>query len=345
MSTPESQLSRYSAHMSVRPPSPDRNRPPAEPGPLGLVQAAVISRRYFLEGRSKVEIAEEFGMSRFKVARILDQALETGLVRIEIGLPAALDADLSDRLRTAYGLHHALVITTPDEPEPELRAHLGEVAAGLLTELVVEGDVVGIAWGRTMTATTAALRSLARCTVVQLTGAVGSVGVTEDSVETLRSVAAVSGGPAFPIYAPLILDDPEAAATIRRQPHVAEAIRLFDLLTKAVLAIGSWDPPNSQLREALSAADRSALEERHVRAEICATLLDDQGVPVAPELGERAIAISGAQLKRIPEVIAVAGGRSKTAAVLAVLRAGFITSLVTDRTVARYLLEAKAATS
>jgi DNA-binding transcriptional regulator LsrR (DeoR family) len=327
--------------MSVRSRTSDQARSQPEPGPLGLVQAAVISRRYFLEGRSKVEIADEFGMSRFKVARILDQALASGLVRIEIGLPAALDADLSDRLRTAYGLHHALVITTPDEPEAELRAHLGEVAAGLLSELVVEGDVVGIAWGRTMTATTAALRSLARCTVVQLTGAVGSVGVTEDSVETLRSVAAVSGGPAFPIYAPLILDDPETATAIRRQPHVAEALRRFDLLSKAVLAIGSWDPPNSQLREALAPADRALLEKLHVRAEICATLLDDSGTPVAPELGERSIAISGTQLKRIPEVIAVAGGRTKTQAVLAVLRAGFITSLVTDRSVARFLLEAK----
>jgi len=284
-------------------------------------------------------IADEFGLSRFKIVRSLDQARESGLVRIEIGLPAELDAELSDRLRAAYGLHHALVVTTSDEPEAGLRAHLGEVAAGLLSEVVVAGDVLGIGWGRSLTATTSALMTLARCTVVQLTGAVGSVGVTEDSVETVRAVAAICGGPAYPIYAPLILDTPETATAIRRQAHVAEAMRRFDMLTKALVAIGSWDPPNSQLRNAMSAADREALESLHVRAEICATLIDDSGSPVAPDLADRSIAISASQLRRVPEVIAVAGGRNKIAAIEAVLKAGFVTSLVTDVAAARALLQ------
>ena len=37
-------------------------------GPDELFQRAVIARRYYLEGRTRVEIAEEFGLSRFKVA-------------------------------------------------------------------------------------------------------------------------------------------------------------------------------------------------------------------------------------------------------------------------------------
>jgi DNA-binding transcriptional regulator LsrR (DeoR family) len=306
--------------------------------PVELVRAGTIARRYFVEGHSKVRIGEEFGLTRFKVARSLEEARRSGLVRIEIGLPAELDAELSERLRDRFGLRHALVITTPAEPEEALRAHLGEVAAGLLSEIVVEGDVLGIGWGRTLTAMTSALDSLARCTVVQLTGAVGVLGVREDSVETVRAVAEVCGGPAFPIYAPLVLDDPEAAAAIRRQPHVAEALRRFDLLTKAVVAVGSWDPPNSQLRDALSAQDRAALLSRRVRAEICSTLVDDDGVAVAPDMAERSIAVSAAQLRRVPEVIAVAGGRNKALAVRAVLRAGMVTSLVTDVTVGRSLL-------
>ena len=38
--------------------------------------------------------AEEFGVSRFKIARLLDQALASGIVRIEIGVPAQIDTDL-----------------------------------------------------------------------------------------------------------------------------------------------------------------------------------------------------------------------------------------------------------
>ncbi|OEV06775.1 transcriptional regulator, partial [Streptomyces oceani] len=84
--------------------------------------------------------ADEFGVSRFKVARVLETALERDLVRIEIRVPAELDADRSDALRARYGLRHAVVVESPTSPaeavavdeaaaDPE---NLGEVAAGLL---------------------------------------------------------------------------------------------------------------------------------------------------------------------------------------------------------------------
>ncbi len=306
--------------------------------PLEAVQAAAIARRYYLEDRSKKEIAEEFGISRFRVARTLARARETGLVHIEIRLPAALEPDLSDRLRRAFGLHHAIVVITADESPALQRDHLGAIAASLLSEIVVEGDVLGIAWGRTLNSMTDALQSLARCTVVQLTGATGSADVLQNSIEMVRRVAAVTGGPAYPIYAPLIVDTAEAAEAIRRQPQVAEAIRLFDGITKAVVAIGSWEPPDSQLRDGVEESEREHLRSLGVRAEVCSTLVDDDGHVVEADLTVRSIAISGDQLRRIPEVIAVAGGRAKTAAIRAVLAGGFVTSLVTDATVATELL-------
>lgn len=60
---------------------------------------------------------------------------------------------------------------------------------------------------------------------------------------------------------------------------------------------------------------------------------------MTPPLSQRLIGISGDQLARIPEVIAVAGGSEKTAAIpLSALRAGFIPTLITNASVARELL-------
>ena len=55
-----------------------------DPGPAELVQLARIAHRYYLQGRSKRAIGEEFGLSRFQVARSLLKARESGLVRITI---------------------------------------------------------------------------------------------------------------------------------------------------------------------------------------------------------------------------------------------------------------------
>jgi DNA-binding transcriptional regulator LsrR (DeoR family) len=62
------------------------------------------------------------------------------------------------------------------------------------------------------------------------------------------------------------------------------------------------------------------------------------GNTVAQDFTDRCISISGEQLRAIDEVIAVAGGRHKTAAVRAVLRSGHAKSLVTDTTLATALL-------
>ena len=43
-------------------------------GPAELVLAASVARRYYIEGLSKTEIADEYGLSRFKIARLLETA-------------------------------------------------------------------------------------------------------------------------------------------------------------------------------------------------------------------------------------------------------------------------------
>ena len=104
--------------------------------PAQLILIASVARRYYLEGKSKIEIAEELGLSRFKVARLLETARDSGLVHIEIADPDMIDVDLSARLQDAYDLHHAVVVDTPDENPTTLRERLGNAAAELLSEIV-----------------------------------------------------------------------------------------------------------------------------------------------------------------------------------------------------------------
>jgi len=305
-------------------------------GPAEALQAGIIARRYFLEGRSKVQISAEYGISRFKVARILEAALAEGVVRIEINVPGNIDIELSDRLREAHQLNHVLVITTP-KAEESRRADLGRAAGRLLGEILTEDDVLGVGWGRTLASMSDGLTKLAPCPVVQMSGVVGSVSA--NSMELLRQLTDISGGPAFPIYAPLLVSDMATARGLRQQAGIKAAFARFDKITKAAIAVGSWDPPNSQLHASMTAQERTQMIARGVRADICAALLSESGEPLAPEIQARSVAISAEQVRRIPEVIMVAGGASKANAVMAVLRGGFANSLVTDVQLARRLLE------
>jgi DNA-binding transcriptional regulator LsrR (DeoR family) len=305
--------------------------------PSDLVQTAAVARRYFLEDRSKLEIAEEFGLSRYKVARMLARARQSGLVRISIDFPDDLNASASHQLAAAYGLRHAFVVDTADRDDAVVEP-LGRAGARLLEEIVEEGETLGIAMGRTLGSLTAQLHHLARCSVVQLTGALSTGSVDESSIELIRRVSSLNGGTAYPIYAPLYVSSPDIAAELRAQASVKEALDQHDRLTTAVVAIGSWRPPYSTVYTEISEADRKKLGRQGVVAELCTIMIDSNGQIVSSPLTDRLISISATQLTAIPNVIAVAGGPSKREAIAAALATGIINSLVTDTNTAHHLL-------
>ncbi|MFB9238647.1 sugar-binding transcriptional regulator [Plantactinospora siamensis] len=305
-------------------------------GPAELVLTASVARRYYLDGRSKVEIADEFQLSRFKVARLISSARASGIVRIEIGYPGAVDVELSARLQREFGLRHAVVVDAEDEPSP--RRQVGAAAADLLTEIVVPTDVLGLAWSRAVGAMTAALRRLACVPVVQLTGSLAEPDLHDSSVDLVRQAARAAGGPAYFFHAPLVVPTAGTARAMRKQPEIARAFARFDAVTKAVVGIGRWAPGESTIHDAASERDRRLVDRLGGRAEISGVLIDTDGVPVRAGLTDRMIGISAAELRAVPDVIGIAYGVAKAPAVRAALRSGMLSGLVTHRTLAADLL-------
>lgn len=311
-------------------------------GPAELVLMSSVARRYYVDGRSKTEIADESGVSRFKVARLLETARTQGLVRIEIGWPGMIDVGLSDLLQQRFGLVHSIVVDTPDEHGATLRAKLGEAAADLLEEILTPTDVLGLAWARSVSAMSRSLTRLPVTPVVQLTGALSRPDIEDSSIELVRGVAQLSGGPAYLFYAPLVVPDAATANALRRQPEVARAFAQFGSVTKAVAGIGQWAAGQSTVFDVTEDRERRALARLGVVADISGILLDVHGTPVETPLSDRMIGIDAAQLRAVPEVIAIAYDAVKTPAVLAGIRSGLIKGLVTHTSLARAMLASAA---
>lgn len=307
-------------------------------GPAELVLMSSVARRYYVDNKSKIEIADEFAISRFKVARLLETARSNGLVRIEIGWPGLIDVELSGRLQERYSLMHAIVVDTHDEHAASLRAKLGAAAADLLEEIVTATDVLGLAWARSVSAMTASLTRLPATPVVQLTGALSRPDIEDSSIELVRGVAQISGGPAYLFYAPLVVQDAATAQALRRQPEVARAFRQFGSVTKAVAGIGQWSPGQSTVFDATEDRERRQLRRSGVVADVSGILLDVDGNFVETALSDRMIGINAAQMGAIQEVIAIAYGAVKAPAVRSGIRSGLVKGLVTHTALARALL-------
>jgi DNA-binding transcriptional regulator LsrR (DeoR family) len=309
--------------------------------PSEVVLAARVARQYYLEGVSKVDIADRLGISRFRVARLLDSARDAGLVRIEIGLPgASLDAGLSAELCSVFGLRGAFVFNFPDDEQALLRHRLGEAAGQALMDLISPADVLGMSWSRTLSGLAAALTQMPPCPIVQLTGAVPPPD-GQDLLQLVRSVARIGGGPAHVFYAPMIMDDPETAAAMRRQSDIAGAFALVPSVTIAVVAIGAWAAGLSTIYDAVTPAEREALAALGVRGELAGVFFGGDGRPLTTPLDSRMIVTPGPVLERIPYVLSVAFGVAKSPAVCAAIRGGLVHGLVTHASLARALLTAQ----
>ena len=306
--------------------------------PAEVVLAARVARQFYLEGVSKIDIASRLGISRFRVARLLEAARDSGMVRIEIGLPGGtLDAGLSAEVCAVFGLDHAFVFRFPDEDEPQLRRRLGEAAGGVLMDLISPADVLGFSWSRSLSGLAAALTTMPPCPVVQLTGAVPPPD-DQDLLEVIRSVARVGGGRAHIFYAPMIVDSAEAAAAIRRQPDVAGALRMMPSVTMAIVAIGAWQPGLSTIYDAITPAERRAVADLGICGEMAGVFIDENGRPTPTGLDRRMIVTPGPVLARIPSILAVAYGTARARTVRTALRGTMIKGLVTHDSLARSLL-------
>ena len=133
------------------------------------------------------------------------------------------------------------------------------------------------------------------------------------------------------------VEDQAAVEGLRGERSVAEALALYHRIDVLAVGIGSWHPPDSCLCAAFPSAWHDQALGAGVRADLCATLIDDEGKAVASPLDQLGLG-TAEQLRRIPEVVGIGGGLEKAAAIAAVLRGGWITTLVTDGGVARRLL-------
>lgn len=307
-------------------------------GPAELVMLAAVARRHYLQNQSKVEIADELGISRFKVARMLETARERGLVRIEIVRQGSLDVDASARLQERFGLAHAVVVDTADADTGAVRHLLGRATADLLSEVLVDGDVLGLPWSRSVHAVVAALSSLPRVEVVQLTGAIALPDFDSSAVDIVRRAARLSGGKAHVFYAPFVLDSRSSADALRRQPAVVDGLARASTVTKAVVGIGAWSHGESTIHDLLDDAEQRDLAGRGVIGELAGIFFDRFGKALRPKVAARLITLDPDDLARVPEVIAVVAGASRAKAVRAALEGGLVQGLVVDATLADVLL-------
>lgn len=302
---------------------------------------------HYMEGQTNLEIAKNLDISRFRVARLLERARSSGLVRITIESPVLLDQAMSSALRSRFDLAEALVYPAPDHELDEiavglLSAGVGRLAARYLAEILKDGDRLGVTWGNALASVAHGLGGLdwfPRCDVVQLVGGISAGSDASSAVDVLGRFARVAKGNLFSLDAPLVVSDAQTGERLREQQSINHTLSLVDGLAAAIVGIGSWIPAASQLLPMFRDDDIALARSRGATADVSAIIIDNEGREIGGDFTTRTIRAGSQDFLEIPRRIGVAIGAVKSDAVRAVLNGNWINVLVTDSTLATALLE------
>ena len=303
---------------------------------------ARVASLYHELGMTQQEIAREVGASRSAVSRLLTEAREQGIVEIKICHPLARSPLLEQSLKERFSLKGARVLAGQGLAYEEMVRRLGSLAAEYLGEQLYAGAVLGLTWGRAVSAVVRAMRrpGAFAVDVVQLAGSIGRMGPERDGLELARSLAAVLGGRCFYMRAPLIVRTPELCRALLEDPELQETLEMGAKADFAIAGIGAVVADHSTSVEAgyLTAQALAELAAGGAVGDVCSRYFDVQGRECPVELNERVVGLSLERLRSIPCVVGVAGGAWKVQAVLGALRGRLVHVLVTDRATAESLL-------
>jgi DNA-binding transcriptional regulator LsrR (DeoR family) len=252
---------------------------------------------------------------------------------------------LQEALVECFGLHAAVVAAqTKGLPENLIRKRIGQAAARYLCDTLKDGDVVGMGWGRTLYETVEALEghtARAHISVMPLLGGLGQIAPSFQVNHLAGRLAESLGGTWYPCFAPAILADQMVCDSLIDTEDVQRIVREWSRLDIAIVGIGNtaFDSEFGVLFVGYLDPDmRDQLWSCGAVGDICMRFFKLDGSP-CPAGPSGVVGIGLEQVRRIPWVIGVAGGDSKTQATLGAIRGGYIKVLVTDEATATGLLE------
>jgi DNA-binding transcriptional regulator LsrR (DeoR family) len=307
---------------------------------------ARIAHRSYIDGHTQGEIAQEFGLSRPKVQRLLERARQSGIVDIHIEAPPGLNLDLESQLVEAFKLSDAIVSPSRTDPDAQREA-VARSAARFLERRLADGMVVAVSHGRDTGEVPRFFRPTRNVDVLFASAMGGSPRVDNPTNpnEICGSLADRCGGRAESLYAPAYVESEEMRDRLLEQEAVAHTLSAAARADMALVGIGGTDDGCTMVRTGCLSLDEIArLRDAGAVGDVLGNYVDARGTLIVAPHSKRLIALSIEDLLRIDTVIAVASEAEKPLAILGVLRAGVIDVLIVDEGNARAVLELGRAT-
>lgn len=295
---------------------------------------------HYVGGLTQSAVAKRLGLPSVKAHRLIARAVADGVVKVTIEGDIVECVKLEAELAARFGLEHCEVAPDLGEESLPLRA-LGYAGARYLRREIERGErsVIGLGHGRTLAAAVQQLPRIASngLRFVSLLGGL-TRNYTANPHDVMHRIAEKTGAQAHVMPVPFFANTAEDRQVLLAQRGVKEVFDMANNADLKVVGIGTVEA-DAQL------VSSGMIEPKEIKAisasggvgELLGHFFDAHGRLLETTLTARTLAVSFHGREK-DNIVAVAGGPDKVAAIKAVLASRHLTGLITDDRTAQAIL-------
>ncbi len=293
---------------------------------------AKIAWYYYIDNLTQIQIAEQVGIPRLRVIKLLEKARQTGIVQFKIAENNS-HVSMENAIARRFGLKDVFIVPSASGMDNRNEA-LAEAAAIYIANRLPENAFINMGYGDTTCRVLnhLASNSSSRISVVSLTG-----GVNYYLPNTMTNVF---NARLYLTPAPFVMSTPEMVTAINNEPAVREIAEMVPLSSISIIGIGGIDENATTVRTGIvTPKDLRYLSMQGAVGDVLCHFFDINGQLVESPLDDRLITTPLETLAEQKNVIGVAGGANKVSAIIGALNGKFLDILVTDQDTAELIIK------
>ncbi len=305
-----------------------------------MIRAAEL---YYEQRLGQSEIAKALNCSRSTVSRLLAEAIESGIVRINIKRPVEKFTSLAEKIKHVFNLKNAIVVSGGISNEQAFY-NVGFASAEFLTQILHDNMVIGISFGVTLSHMVRELSEYSfnyeGIEVIQLMGGLGFGDPAIDGPELAQKMARVLGGTYRYLQAPAVVETAEIARNLMNEKTIRETIQKANDAEIVISSVGSLIDNLSSLERAgyLKKEERATFQAKGAVGHSLSRMIDENGNPIDDVFNERVIGSPLSVLRNAKWAIGVGANPLKAHVFLACVRSHQFNVLIIDDGTAREML-------
>lgn len=307
-----------------------------------IQQSLEIAHMYYEQELSQNAIADKLNISRPTVSRLLKNAKEDGLVRIQIMNPLESAQALEQRISNKYGVAEVHVVPVQMVNGTAVQDSVGSYAANYIESIVTDNDIIGIGWGKTIhrIATHLDIKDTVKnVQVVQLKGSVSTAKEHTYAFDSINAFAAAFHSVPQYLPLPVIFEHQTTKNLVEEEHHIRYLMDLGREANIAVFTVGTVRDSALVFQLDFFSEKEMAFLKEHAVGDVFSRFIDQNGNIVCDEINQRTIGIELNDLREKEHAVLVVSGTAKVPAVDAALHGQYANTLIIDQYAAQELVD------